>query len=197
MPEQRHEQPGTGGRLSADKVSTADLLAHRWPTCPARSQDRAAPWGSARSALKRSTGPFPRRASPPGRRSKRLSLLGRMGFIERPSPVWTVAKSARPGRRLPGSANIQRSLLARAGQTLCRDRSASGPARGVAYPRISPGQRPSPARARHTPDLKAKYAGMTGAGKPAKVALTARMRKLNALANALVRDDRKRAQKTA
>ena len=56
-----------GGRLSADKGNTSDLLVHRRPTIrPA--ERRAAPWGSARSALKRSPGPFPRRASPPGRR---------------------------------------------------------------------------------------------------------------------------------
>ena len=40
---------GRGRPLSADKGSTSDLLARQWPTCPARSPDRAAPstpqWG--------------------------------------------------------------------------------------------------------------------------------------------------------
>ena len=44
---------------------------------------------------------------------------------------------------------------------------------------------------RHNPDLKAKYDKLVAAGKPAKVALVAVMRKLIELANALVRDDRK------
>lgn len=44
---------------------------------------------------------------------------------------------------------------------------------------------------RFNPDLKAKYAAMITAGKPAKVAITALMRKLVVLANALLRKDRK------
>ncbi len=44
---------------------------------------------------------------------------------------------------------------------------------------------------RFNPDLKAKYQAMRETGKPAKVALTAIMRKLIELANALIRDDRK------
>jgi transposase len=47
------------------------------------------------------------------------------------------------------------------------------------------------------PDLKAKYAQLTNAGKPAKVALTAVMRKLILLANALLKPNRKWAQKPA
>jgi len=43
---------------------------------------------------------------------------------------------------------------------------------------------------RFNADLKAKYQGMIKAGKPQKVALTAIMRKLIILANALLRDDR-------
>lgn len=43
---------------------------------------------------------------------------------------------------------------------------------------------------RHNPDLKRVYDRLTGRGKPAKVALTAVMRKLVTLANALLRDDR-------
>ncbi len=46
---------------------------------------------------------------PPGRRYKRLNLLQHMDFMERESPIWTVRKSARPGRRLPGLAIMQRS----------------------------------------------------------------------------------------
>lgn len=44
---------------------------------------------------------------------------------------------------------------------------------------------------RFNPDLKAKYQAMRETGKPAKVALTAIMRKLIELANALIRDNRK------
>jgi hypothetical protein len=43
---------------------------------------------------------------------------------------------------------------------------------------------------RHNPDLKAKYQALINAGKPAKVALTALMRKLIELANALIKADR-------
>ena len=44
---------------------------------------------------------------------------------------------------------------------------------------------------RFNPDLKAKYDQLVQAGKPAKVALTAIMRKLIVMANALLRDGRK------
>jgi transposase len=44
---------------------------------------------------------------------------------------------------------------------------------------------------RFNPDLKAKYQALRAAGKPPKVALTAIMRKLMILANALLRDERK------
>ncbi len=44
---------------------------------------------------------------------------------------------------------------------------------------------------RHNPDLKAKYNALIKAGKPAKVALVALMRKLIILANTLIREDRK------
>jgi transposase len=43
---------------------------------------------------------------------------------------------------------------------------------------------------RHNPDLKAKYQALIKAGKPPKVALTALMRKLIELANALIKADR-------
>ncbi len=43
---------------------------------------------------------------------------------------------------------------------------------------------------RHNPDIKAVYSRLVGRGKPPKVALTAVMRKLVTLANALLRDDR-------
>jgi transposase len=49
---------------------------------------------------------------------------------------------------------------------------------------------PALVAARFNPDLKAKFAAMTAAGKPAKVAITALMRRLVVLANALLRDDR-------
>lgn len=44
---------------------------------------------------------------------------------------------------------------------------------------------------RYNPDLKAKYQDLIAAGKPAKVAITALMRKLIVIANALVRDGRR------
>lgn len=47
------------------------------------------------------------------------------------------------------------------------------------------------------PDLKQKYRTMIQEGKPPKVALTARMRKLIELANALVQQDRTWTPKTA
>ena len=50
--------------------------------------------------------------------------------------------------------------------------------------------RPALVAARFNPDLKAKYQTLVAAGKPAKVALTAIMRKLVILANALLRDQR-------
>ena len=43
---------------------------------------------------------------------------------------------------------------------------------------------------RFNPDLKAKYAELREAGKPAKVAIVAIMRKLLETANALVKADR-------
>jgi len=43
---------------------------------------------------------------------------------------------------------------------------------------------------RHNPDLKAKYTALIKAGKPAKVALVALMRKLIILVNTLIHDDR-------
>lgn len=50
---------------------------------------------------------------------------------------------------------------------------------------------------RFNPDLKAKFEAMTKAGKPAKVAITALMRKLVVLANALLRGNRKWTKITA
>lgn len=54
---------------------------------------------------------------------------------------------------------------------------------------------PALVAARFNPDLKAKYAELVKAGKPAKVALIAIMRKLAILANALLRDQREWTQK--
>ena len=51
--------------------------------------------------------------------------------------------------------------------------------------------------ARFNADLNAKYRALIAAGKPAKVALTAIMRKLLILANALPRDGRTWAPKLA
>jgi len=50
---------------------------------------------------------------------------------------------------------------------------------------------PALVAARFNPDLKAKYDQLIRAGKPAKLAITAVMRKLIVMANALLRDDRK------
>jgi transposase len=50
---------------------------------------------------------------------------------------------------------------------------------------------------RFNPDLKAKYTALRDAGKPAKVAIVAVMRKLIEMANALVKADRKWTPKTA
>lgn len=49
---------------------------------------------------------------------------------------------------------------------------------------------PALVAARHNPDLARKYQAMIAAGKPAKLALTALMRKLIELANALIKADR-------
>ena len=56
---------------------------------------------------------------------------------------------------------------------------------------------PALVAARFNADLKAKYRALIAAGKPAKVALTAIMRKLLILANALLRDGRTWAPKLA
>jgi len=56
---------------------------------------------------------------------------------------------------------------------------------------------PALVAARYNPDLRQKYQTMIQAGKPAKVALTALMRKLIELANALVRQDREWTPKAA
>lgn len=56
---------------------------------------------------------------------------------------------------------------------------------------------PAIVAARFNADLKAKYDALIGARKPAKVAITAIMRRLLILANALIRDGRKWEEKTA
>lgn len=56
---------------------------------------------------------------------------------------------------------------------------------------------PIVAAIRFNPDLGAKYKALVAAGKPKKLALTAIMRKLVILANALLRDNRKWAPKIA
>ena len=48
---------------------------------------------------------------------------------------------------------------------------------------------------KHNPDIKAKYEALCLAGKPAKVAIVAVMRKLIEMANALVKADRTWTQK--
>jgi len=56
---------------------------------------------------------------------------------------------------------------------------------------------PALVAARFNPDLKAKYQALIQAGKPAKLAITAIMRKLLILANSLLRDGRVWAEKLA
>ena len=56
---------------------------------------------------------------------------------------------------------------------------------------------PALVAARFNPDLQARFAAMTAAGKPAKVAITALMRRLVLLANALLRDGRTWAEAAA
>ena len=72
--------------------------------------------------------------------------------------------------------------------------------RGALYPGSSPGQAmPAIVAMRFNPDpgsspgqaLKAKYQALRAAGKPAKIAIVALMRKLIELANILVKNDRK------
>ena len=50
---------------------------------------------------------------------------------------------------------------------------------------------------RYNPDMKAKYEALRAAGKPAKVAIVAIMRKLIETANALVKADRVWVPKTS
>ena len=56
---------------------------------------------------------------------------------------------------------------------------------------------PATVAARFNPDLKDKYQDFTARGKPPKVALTAIMRKLVILANALIWDDREWSPRVA
>jgi transposase len=49
---------------------------------------------------------------------------------------------------------------------------------------------PALVASRFNPDLKAKYQQLVTAGKPAKIAITAVMRKLVVTANALIKADR-------
>jgi transposase len=56
---------------------------------------------------------------------------------------------------------------------------------------------PTLVAARFNPDMKAKYAHLIETGKPAKVALTAIMRKLVVLANALLKANRTWTPKAA
>jgi transposase len=56
---------------------------------------------------------------------------------------------------------------------------------------------PALVAARFNPDLQASFAAMTAAGKPAKVAITALMRRLVVLTNALLRDGRTWAETAA
>ncbi len=59
------------------------------------------------------------------------------------------------------------------------------------------GAMPALVAIRFNAGLKAKYQSLIAAGMPAKVAITAIMRKLIVLANALLKDHRKWTQKSA
>src|ERR1700722_14172397 len=69
--------------------------------------------------------------------------------------------------------------------------------RGVARQRSPALYMPALVATRFNPDLKAKYRQLVEAGKPAKVALIASMRKLIVLANVLLKANRKWAPKSA
>ena len=56
---------------------------------------------------------------------------------------------------------------------------------------------PALVAARFNPDLKAKYDQLIAAGKPARVAITAIMRKLIVLANTLIKANRMWTKKLA
>ena len=64
--------------------------------------------------------------------------------------------------------------------------------RQAIYPGSSPGQAmPALVAIRFNPPLKIKYDALRAAGKPAKLAITAIMRRIITNANALLRDNRK------
>jgi len=89
---------------------------------------------------------------------------------------------------LVGLAPIARQSGRRTGRAFIRGGRAS--VRQALY-------MPALVATRFNPDLKAKYRQLIEAGKPAKVALTAIMRKLIVLANALLKANRKWAPKSA
>jgi len=73
-----------------------------------------------------------------------------------------------------------------------RIRGGRASLRQALYPGSGPGQAmPALVATRFNPDLKARYDTLRKAGKPAKLAITAVMRKLLVTANALIHDDRK------
>jgi len=108
-----------------------------------------------------------------------LTLLPEIGTLER-KQVASLTGLA-PVTRNP--ANGRDSHSSQADASLC------------AMPSIC--YMPALAAIRFNPDLKAKYGHLRAAGKPAKVAIVAVMRKLIETANALVKADRKWTPKTA
>ena len=101
------------------------------------------------------------------------------------------ARARRPRRparpNLAGLRTIARSQGA--GPSLIHSRRARRRPPGALHARL--------VAARFNPDMKAKYAHLIETGKPAKVALTAIMRKLVVLANALLKANRPWTPKTA
>lgn len=119
---------------------------------------------------------------------RRFAVLGSIPGIGPVAALALVAGMPELGTLDPGEAAALAGLAPQArdsGQMRGRRRIAGGRAdvrRSLYMPALT--------AARYNPDMKRLYARMIAAGKPAKVALTAVMRKLVVLANALVKQDR-------
>lgn len=118
----------------------------------------------------------------------RLAILMSIPGIAQTTAVSLLAEMPELGRldqsqvaSLAGLAPVARDSGTSRGRRMIRGGRA--PVRQALY-------MPALVAARFNPDLKAKYQALIAAGKPAKVALTAIMRKLIILANALLRDQR-------
>ena len=119
-----------------------------------------------------------------------LTLMPEIGTLER-KQVASMAGLA-PITRQSGSRRLKAIACQSMGQWQGKAFIGGGrkPLRDALY-------MPALVAMRFNPDLKAKYEGLRAAGKPAKVAIVAVMRKLIETANALVKADRTWTQKTA